>query len=109
MNLIPQPSRAVKTGDIHEIIMTDQDAAPGSKVARVAYVAFVEFQNGGILVYGDEVRLGEMRIGELLGYDLSHFPNHMNIVAKGNFVSGEERGIRPGDTMVFRPKPGKAS
>lgn len=101
MDLIPQPSRAVKAGDVHEIILTDEGASPGSKVGRVAYLAFVEFQNGGILLYGDKVYAGDEPIAELLGYDLSHFPNHMNIVARGDLRSGEERGLRPGDTIVF--------
>ena len=101
MDLIPQPSRAVKAGDIHEIILTDECATPGSRVGRVAYLAFVEFQSGGILLYGDKVYIGDEPIAELLGYDLSHFPNHMNIVARGDLRSGEERGLRPGDMIVF--------
>ena len=101
MDLIPQPSRAVKAGDIHEIILTDEEAAPGSRVGRVAYLAFVEFQRGGILLYGDTVYVGDEPIANLLGYDLSHFPNHMNIVARGDLRSGEERGLHLGDTIVF--------
>lgn len=101
MDLIPQPSRAVKAGDIHEIILTDQDAAPGSTVGRVAYLAFVEFQCGGVLLYGDRIYREGEPIGELLGYDLSHFPNHMNVVVRGELKSGEERDLRPGDTLIF--------
>lgn len=108
MDLIPQPSRAVKRGDIHEIILTDQDSSPGARVDRVAYLAFVEFQCGGILLHGDRIYRGQEPLGELLGFDLSHFPNHMNVVARGDFKSGEERGLRPGDTIVFGSDRAKA-
>lgn len=101
MSLIPQPSRAVKAGDIHEIILTDEATAPGATVGRVAYLAFVEFLDGGIVLSGDNVYIGDKLVAELVGYDLSHFPNHMNIVARGDMRSGEERGLRLKDTLVF--------
>ncbi len=101
MSLIPQPSRAVKAGDVHEIILTDEAATPGADVGRVAYLAFVKFLDGGIVLCGDKVYLGDELIAELIGYDLSHFPNHMNIVARGDMRSGEERGLRLDDTLVF--------
>ncbi len=103
LELIPQPSRAVKRGDVHELILTDQESDPGSRVDNIAYLAFVEFQNAGVLLRGDQIRQGWDPVGELLGFDLSHFPNHMNVVARGDLKSGEERGLRPGDTLVFAP------
>lgn len=96
LELIPQPSRAVKAGEVHEIIVTDEDAQPGSKVARIAYIAFLEFQNGGVLLTGDDLFIGGKFVGRLIGFDMSHFPNHMNIVVGGELKSGEERHFVPG-------------
>ncbi len=102
LDLIPQPSRVVQKSDVHEVIVTDEDAVPGSRVARVAYVAFVEFQNGGVLVRGDQVSIGGRVVGHLSGFDLSHAPNHMNMVLGGDLVGGEERGLQVGMDVLFR-------
>jgi len=105
LELIPQPSRVVKAGEIHEIIITDEDVSPGSHVGRIAYIAFLEFLNGGVLVSGDELLIGGKPVGRLLGFDMSHFPNHMNIVVGGERKSGEDRHLVPGMRAVFE-KPG---
>ncbi len=93
LELIPQPSRAVLQRDVHELIITNEPAGPGSRVARVAYLAFVEFHNGGVLLQGDRVSIGGIAVGHLAGFDLSHWPNHMNLVVRGDLLSGEDRGI----------------
>lgn len=102
LDLIPQPSRAVKAGDVHEIILTEEAVSPGSRVGQVAYVAFLEFENGGVLLSGDSLSIQGVDIGRLAGFDLSHFPNHMNLVVKGELKSGEELGIALGGEAVFR-------
>lgn len=102
LELIPQPSRAVRQGDVHEVILTDEAADPGSKVGRVAYVAFLEFLNGGVLLAGDLLSIQGIEVGRLSGFDLSHFPNHMNIVVQGRLESGEELGIALGGEARFR-------
>lgn len=102
LELIPQPSRAVKHGEIHEIIVTDEDASPGSRVGRIAYVAFLEFLNGGVLLSGDELLIGGKSIGKLAGFDMSHFSNHMNIVVRGELKSGEDRHLFVGALASFQ-------
>ena len=101
MELIPQLSRAVRKGDVHEVVMTDRDVAPGGQAREVAYLAFVEFQNGGVLLREDSLSVGGKSVGRLLGFDLSHFPNHMNLVVEGCLRSGEDLGIRVGDVAEF--------
>lgn len=107
LDLILQPSRAIRAGEVHEVILTDQNVSPGSRVERVAYLAFVEFGCGGVLLTGDSVLVQGAILGKVAGFDLSHFPNHMNIVAKGELLSGEERSLRLGDTVLFRAVPGE--
>lgn len=101
LNLIPQPSRAVSRGEVHELIITQEPASPGGQVDSIAYLAFVEFQNAGVLLSGDRVFVDGKEIGELAGFDMSHFPNHMNVVVKGDLRSGEERGISLDSKVSF--------
>lgn len=101
LELIPQPSRTVKAGEIHEFIATQEDAAPGSRVSKIAYLCFVEFETGGVLLHGDEVVLGGKTVGTIAGFDMSHQPNHMNIVVKvESLLSGEDRGLESGATAL---------
>ena len=103
LELIPQPSRAVKAGEIHEFIATVENAVPGSRVSQIAYLCFVEFKTGGILLHGDEVVLGGRTVGVIAGFDLSHQPNHMNIVVQvESLLSGEDRGLKSGAAALVR-------
>jgi hypothetical protein len=103
--LIKARSRAVRRHDIHELMLTDEaGAAPGATVDRVDYLGFVEFPEGGMLVYGDAVVVGGERIGVVAGFDESHFPNHYNVVIKGpRRASGVDLDQYPGDPVLFEP------
>jgi hypothetical protein len=84
MQLEIHPSRAVRAGEIRELALTcDPSVGPGLLVDRVAYVGFAEIVRGGVIHAGDEVTLREHHLGELVGLDHTHFPNHMNILARG--------------------------
>lgn len=101
LQLIPQPSRAIRAGEIHEFIATEEPAAPGTTVSRVAYLCFVEFENGGVILQGDRLILGGRLAGTVAGFDLSHHPNHINIVVRAEpLISGEEMGLECGDTAL---------
>jgi hypothetical protein len=102
LQLIPQPSRAVKKDEIHELIITDEKASPGDTVQRIAYLAFVMFTSGGVLLQGDQLFVNHRLVGLLAGYDLCHFPNHMNIVFNGERISGEDRGFTVGSKVLFK-------
>jgi len=92
MQLEPHPSRAVPAGEIHELALTDDPAAgPGARVERVAYVGFVEVVRGGVILVGDRVALGRRELGQVVGFDCTHFPNHMNILVRGpQWLTGRE-------------------
>ena len=71
LTLIRERSRAVRRGDVHELMLTDESAAaPGGTAGGIDYVGFVEFQAGGMLVYGDGVVIGGRRIGTIAGFAL---------------------------------------
>jgi len=58
LELIKPPSRALRQTEIHELIVTDEGAQPGSKVNNIAYVGFFEVMQGGVIVVGNEVTIG---------------------------------------------------
>ncbi len=83
LTLIPHLSRAIRRGEVLEIILTDEkDAQPGDTINRVAYVGFIEMGETGLLVSGDRVKIGEEEIGDLIGFDETHMPNHLNVVLR---------------------------
>ncbi len=100
--LIPQPSRALRHGEIHEVILTDEDPRPGDQVDRIAYLAFVEIDEGGVALAGDRVRVGPAS-GRLAGFDPTHMPNHYNIVVgvRNGLADGEKQGLQLGDRMLI--------
>ena len=83
MELIETKSRAVRLNEIHEFMLTDeQSAKPGGRADRVRAFAFFEITKPGIIVVGDNVFIDKRFVGSITGYDLTHMPNHMNIVIK---------------------------
>lgn len=104
LSLITPWSRALKNGEIHELILTDeQDAAPGKNVNKIAYLAFVEIINPGVIVFRDKVKLSSGKcIGTLAGFDETHMPNHQNIVIITNeLITGEEMNLNLNDLIYF--------
>lgn len=110
LELAPFPSRAILKHEIHELIITTEEAGPGKRVDQIAYLGFFEIEQGGILWAGDEVSLDGKVIGRLAGYDLTHYPNHFNIIIKSEtpIITGYEMGIHPGAEVrfTFRPQAG---
>ena len=104
LKLLDTKSRAVLEHEVHELMITDEkEAAPGGGANRVLAVAFVEVTRGGLIVTGDEVTVGGRWIGGLVGYDVNHMPNHMNILLKAPSV--DEPPLHVGEKILFE-RPG---
>ena len=103
MKLEIHPSRALCQGEIHELAITDDpQAGLEYTVDKVAYLAFFSVEQGGIVLVGDRVTVGEVEIGEVVGFDLTHFPNHMNIlVGAKERKTGLELGLSLGELVTF--------
>jgi len=100
LKLIDTKSRAVLRHEIHEIMITDEkDAAPGGGADRVAAIAFFEIIEGGLIVTGDTVTTVGKKIGDLVGYDMNHMPNHMGIILWAPTL--DEPSLAVGDKIVF--------
>ncbi len=102
--LIQSRSRALCKNEIHELMITDEeDAAPGSGANRVSAIAFFEVKTGGLAVAGDRVTLDGRRLGEVAGYDMTHMPNHMNVLVKADSL--ESPPLHVGSKLVFQGTP----
>ena len=101
LELIRSRSRALAKNEIHELMVTDeQEAAPGGGADRVSAVAFFEVKEGGLAVVGDHLSVGGKVLGEVAGYDLTHMPNHMNILVKADSLRTPT--IRVGDDVLIK-------
>jgi len=103
LQLIISPTRALLSGEIHELIVTDEeDAGSGKVVNRIAYIGFFELEKGGVVAKGDKVTLKRKSIGEIVGFDETHAPNHLNIIIKSSKrKSGKELGVELGDRLTI--------
>ncbi len=105
MCLEPYASRAVRVGEVHELVTTDhKQTDPGSRVDRVGFLGFAEIGNAGVIDRGDEVLVDGVRIGFILGFDACHFPNHYNVlITTDRPLTGPEVGLAPESQVIFRP------
>jgi len=103
LQLIISPTRALLSGEIHELIVTDEeDTGPGKVVNRIAYIGFFELEKGGVVAKGDKVTSKRKTIGEIVGFDETHAPNHLNIIVKSSKrKSGEELGVELGERLTI--------
>ncbi|MFV2173559.1 DUF6917 domain-containing protein [Actinomadura sp. LOL_016] len=104
MRLEPFASRCVRAGDVHELVATDHaETAAGARIDRVAFLGFAEIGAAGVLDRGDELWIGDRRVGVLLGFDGCHLPNHYNVLVRAEPPrSGGELGLAPEDPVAFR-------
>jgi hypothetical protein len=99
LKLIETKSRAVRLQEIHELMITDEDTSPGGGADRVRAIAFFEVDRSGLIVVGDSVTVDGEPLGKLAGFDVTHMPNHMNMVVKT--PSLDEPVVRVGDKVRF--------
>ena len=103
LKLIPQISRAVRRGDVLEIICTDEkDARPGTKVDRAAYIGFVEVSETGLLLCGDTVSVQQEEIGGIAGFNEGHLPNHLHVIIQcASLRTGYDMELSLEDLITF--------
>lgn len=105
LSLIPQRTRCLRRYDVHELIVTNENRQDAkATIDRVAYLGFFEVTSGGLLIQGDELLIADGLVGQVLGFDETHMPNHLNIVISApQRRSGKEAGLALGDPVFFRP------
>lgn len=108
LELIHARSRVLQKYEIHELILSvELEAKPGSRVDRICYLGFFEVDQGGVIVSGDRIRIGESWSGTVAGFDETHCPNHLNILVTGDDMqTGSELHLRVGDRVQIIPAGG---
>ena len=103
LHLISQISRAVRRGDVLEIICTDEKSPkPGAQVNRVAYIGYVEVSETGLLLCGDTISVQQEEIGKISGFDETPLPNHLHVIMQGDSNrTGYEMGLSLDDLITF--------
>ncbi|MBB4264587.1 DUF6917 domain-containing protein [Roseospira visakhapatnamensis] len=106
MTLIPESTRCVRAGDLHELVTTDQTGlSAGSRVDRTGFLGFVEVTRAGVIEAGDVVALPEARVGRVVGFDDCHFPNHYNIIIESTaLLTGDHPSVAVEGTVRFEPE-----
>lgn len=100
LELIPSRSRGLLRNEIHELMITDEEASPGGGADRVSAIAFFEVLAGGLAVVGDKVSIGGRPLGRVAGYDMTHMPNHMNVLVKAETLDAGP--IEVGETIEIK-------
>ncbi|GAB3300033.1 DUF6917 domain-containing protein [Parasphingorhabdus pacifica] len=105
MSLEPHASRCVRQGEVHELVTTDhRETDGGARIDRVGFLGFAEFDAAGVLDRGDELWIGDRRVGTVLGFDACHFPNHYNVLIQVDApVSGADLGLEVEAAVSFVP------
>ena len=103
LKLIATYSRALQKNSIHELIATDETGKrPGDTANRIAYLAFFEVTRGGCLIIGETLFVDDQAIGEIIGFDETHEPNHLNIIiGVKQRQTGPQLKIKVGSKIKF--------
>ena len=81
LRLIPTYSRALQKNSIHELIAADEaEKKPGDTINRIAYLGFFEVSRGGCVIVGETLVVDGQPVGQIIGFDETHEPNHINII-----------------------------
>ena len=89
-------TRCIATNEIHEFLVANKwDGDRDAIFNDVSYIGFMRFEQGGVVAVGEKIMTEDGQVlGEVIGFDLTHAPNHMNIVlASSSTQTGAERGF----------------
>lgn len=82
LRLINPASRAIRAEEVHELTCTVEDRGLGEVVNDVGYLAFIKFPESGVVARGDLLQVDSNELGEVLGFNEVHAPNHINIIIR---------------------------
>ena len=105
MTLIPESTRCVRVGELHELVTTDhRGLSAGSRVDRTGFLGFGEITRAGVIEAGDIVTVSDTVIGCVVGFDDCHFPNHYNIIIESDtLLTGDHPAVTVEGAISFAP------
>jgi hypothetical protein len=102
LKIIPQPTRVLQKYEIIELITTENNSDSNEIINSIAYLGFIEIQEGGVLRSKDTLSISGHIIGEVLGFDETHMPNHLNVIIKvKQRKSGKDLHLIVGKKLLF--------
>lgn len=103
LNIIIQKTRAIKKGEIHELIITNNNILNSNRIIDdVAIIGFMEFLTTGLIKTGDKLYVRNNKIGEIIGFNETHMPNHQNIIIYSKkLITGLGLKLNFGNVVYF--------
>ena len=99
---ITQKTRAIKMGEIHEVILTDDFMDNDRIINNAAIIGFVDFLTSGLIKTKDRLYIRNNEIGIVIGFDETHMPNHLNIlIYSKKFKAGLDLNLNCGNVVYF--------
>ena len=97
-------TRCFAKHEIHEFLVANEWDGNRDKVFNdVSYIGFMRFDQGGVIAVGAKILTEDGQVvGEVIGFDLTHAPNHMNIVLSSpSNQTGAERDFVAGQKFII--------
>jgi hypothetical protein len=65
-------------------------------------LGFIKFPQGGVLAKGMTIEINGQGKGKLIGFDETHFPNHLNLlISDQNPQNGQDMSLKLNDSCDF--------
>lgn len=98
-------TRCIRKEEIHELVLLKEEKDGQVNFKDAYYLGFIEFRSGGVLAKGMTIEIQGKIIGRLVGFDITHEPNHYNLlVSTPNPIIGTELGIKLNEDCLFSMK-----
>ena len=105
LKLSEYTSQCVLRGEVHEfLVATEWDNNRDAILNDISYLGFMEFKHSGVLEAGDTLmdKNGNV-VGEIIGFDFTHMPNHINIIlCSSSNKTGTERGFSASEKFMIK-------
>lgn len=105
LEIIDELTRAFRKSDLIEVILTTEQIDENRRIQAITYFGFLEVCEGGIIKVQDELHWKGRKVGTVIGFDATHFPNHYNLLIQSDVVlSGAEQKLSLEDQLTFSYK-----
>jgi hypothetical protein len=95
-------TRCVRRGEVHELICVKEHKDGLIDLNDAWYLGFIEFTDSCVLAKGMLLKIKGKIIGKLIAFDMTHAPNHLNILlASHEPQTGEELSIQLNEISHF--------
>jgi hypothetical protein len=91
----PYHTRCIQQGQIHELVVVLENEEGLINLNDAWYLGFIEFKESCVLAKGMSAEIDGQQRGTLIGFDITHIPNHFNIlIASKTPQTGRSAGVK---------------